>query len=97
LEGENLVSTTSQLRPLSSQMWQERQICHKRGKRDKDVENVARETTMWKERRQHGKSDVNVAIATLSGNMEKKKKIPLFFDSMANFVHNDANRMSKFL
>jgi hypothetical protein len=59
--------------------------------------NVAREMTTWQERRQRGKSDVNVAIATLSGNMEKKKKFPLFFDSMANFVHNDANRTSEFL
>jgi hypothetical protein len=27
---------------------------------------------------------------------EKNLKFPLFFDSMANFVHNIANRMSKF-
>jgi hypothetical protein len=79
-----------------SQTWQERRLCHKRGKRDNYVAYVARETTTWQERRQHGKRDVNVAIATLSGNMEKKK-IPLFFNSMANFVHNAANRTSKFL
>jgi hypothetical protein len=48
-------------------MWQERRICHKRGKRDVPVENVARETLTWQERRQRGKRDVNVARPTLSG------------------------------
>jgi hypothetical protein len=52
---------------------------------------------MWQERQQCEKRDVNVAIATLSGNMEKKLKFPLFFYSMANFVHNATNRTSEFL
>jgi hypothetical protein len=38
-----------------SQMWKERRLCAKHGKR---VENVERETTMWQERRQCGNSDV---------------------------------------
>ena len=67
--GENLVFETSQLRHQSSQMWQERRLCHKRGKRDVSVKNVARETLTWKERCQSGKSDINVARPTLSGNM----------------------------
>jgi hypothetical protein len=49
-------------------MWQERRLCGKRGKRDK---TVAREMKMWQERCQRGNS-------TLSGNMEKKIKFPLF-------------------
>jgi hypothetical protein len=53
------------------------------------VENMARETTMWKERCQRGNNDV-------IGQYGKKQN-PLFFDSMANFVHNVANRTSKFL
>jgi hypothetical protein len=43
------------------------------------VENVARETTKWKERRQHGKRDINVEIETLSGNIEKEIKISCIF------------------
>jgi hypothetical protein len=54
-------------------------------------DNVARETTTWQERRQRGNSDV------IGQYGKKKLKFPLFFDSMANFVHNAANRTSKFL
>jgi hypothetical protein len=73
---------------IMSQMWQERRLYGKCGKRD---DNVARETTTWQERRQHGNSEI-------IGKYGKKiLKFPLFFDSMANFVHNVANRTSKFL
>jgi hypothetical protein len=65
---------------------------------------VARETFQWKtwqERRssgKRGKSDVNVARATLSGNMNFFfYKFPLFCDNMDNFVHNAANKTSEFL
>jgi hypothetical protein len=58
-----------QVRYQSSQMWQERRLCHKHGKRDIPVENVARAMLTWQERRQRGKRDVNVARPTLSGNM----------------------------
>jgi hypothetical protein len=82
----------------SSQMWQERHICHKRGKRDVPVKNVARETLTWKERRQSGKSDINVARPMLSGNMIFFIfKFPLFCDNMDNFVHNATNKMLEFL
>jgi hypothetical protein len=70
------------------QMWQERQLCGKHGKSD---DNMAREMTMWKERIQRGNSDV------VKQYEKKIKKNPLFFYSMANFVYNTANRMSKFL
>jgi hypothetical protein len=52
---------------------------------------VARATITWQERRQRGNSDV------IGQYGKKKKKFPLFFDSMINFVHNAANRTSKFL
>jgi hypothetical protein len=68
-----------------SQTWQERRICGKHGKR---YDNMERETTLWKERHQCGNSDVI---------RQYGKKNPLFFDSMANFVHNVANRTLKFL
>jgi hypothetical protein len=71
-----------------SQTWQERLICGKRGKRD---DNMARATKTWQERRQRGNSDV------IEQYGKKKLKFPLFFDSMARFVHNTANRTSKFL
>jgi hypothetical protein len=55
----------------------------------------------WQERRssgKRGKSDVNVARATLSGNMNFFfYKFPLFCDNMDNFVHNAANKTSEFL
>jgi hypothetical protein len=60
---------------------------------------VARVMTMWQERRQRGKRDINVARPTLSSKM-----IFFFFlissiicDNMDNFVHNAANRTSEFL
>jgi hypothetical protein len=68
-----------------SQTWKERRLCGKCGKRD---DNVARETTMWKETHQHGNSDVIRQYG-------KKIKISSIFDSMANFVHNSANITSK--
>jgi hypothetical protein len=46
-----------------SQMWQERQLCGKHGKRD---DNMAREMTTCQERRQRGNNDV-------IGQYEKKK------------------------
>jgi hypothetical protein len=42
---------TWQLRHTSSQTWQERRSSGKRGKRDVPVENVARETLTWQDRR----------------------------------------------
>jgi hypothetical protein len=72
-------------------MWQERRLCHKRGKRDVPVENVARATLTWQERRQRGKTDV-------IGQYELFFfKFPLFCDNMDNFVHNAANKTSEFL
>ena len=56
--GENLVSKTSQLRHISSQMWQERRSSGKHGKIDIPVENLERVTLTWQERRQRGKTDV---------------------------------------
>jgi hypothetical protein len=61
---------------------------------------------MWQERRSSGKrgkseltwqDDVNVARATLSGNMNFFfYKFPLFCDNMDNFVHNAANKTSAY-
>jgi hypothetical protein len=46
---------------------------------------------MWQERCQHGKTDV-------IGQYELFFfKFPLFCDNMDNFVHNAANKTSKFL
>jgi hypothetical protein len=42
---------TWQLRHTSSQTWQERRSSGKRGKRDVPVENVARATLTWQDRR----------------------------------------------
>jgi len=47
-------------------------LCHKRGKRDDYVANMARETTTWKERRQRG--NINVI-----GQYGKKKEKFLYF------------------
>jgi hypothetical protein len=55
------------LRHQSSQMWQERHLCHKCGKRDILVENVERETLTWQERNssgKRGKRDINMARET---------------------------------
>jgi hypothetical protein len=71
-----------------SQMWQERRLGGKCGKRDRNVE---RATLMWQERRQRGNTDV-------IGQYELFFfKFPLFSDSMDNFVHNVANRTLKCL
>jgi hypothetical protein len=56
------------------------------------VANVARETITWQERHQRGNSDIIRQYGVFFFF-----KFPLFFDSMANFVHNAANRTSKFL
>jgi hypothetical protein len=55
------------------------------------VENVARDTITWQERCKRGNSDI------IGKYGKKKLKFPLFFDSMANFVHSAANGKSKFL
>ena len=87
----DLVSKMFQLRHISSQMWQERRLCHRCGKRDILVENVARETLTWKERCQRGKTDV------IGQHVFFFYQFHLFCDNMDNFVHNAANKTSEFL
>jgi hypothetical protein len=70
-----------------SQMWQEKRSDGKRVKRNV---NVARETSTWQERCQHGKTNV-IGLYDLF-----IFKFPLFCDNMDNFVHNATNKMSDF-
>jgi hypothetical protein len=62
-----------------------RRLGGKHGKRDG---NVAREALTWQERHQRGNTDVIRQYDFFFF------KFPLFSDSMDNFVHNAANRMS---
>jgi hypothetical protein len=52
---------------------------------------MERETLSWKERRQHGKTNV------IGQHEFFFYKFPLFCDNMDNFVHNAANKTSDFL
>jgi hypothetical protein len=52
---------------------------------------MERPTLTWQERRQRGKTDV------IGQHDFFFYKFPLFCDNMDNFVHNAANKTSKFL